>query len=193
MRCKEHRRRGLTWRKHMEDVCVSPHSTSADQQHTDSKIMGASFDTSLYTRLKFIPRSYEKYDWFKQNALMNSLLFFDSVVWQERWHVECYWNVLRIEFFVLFCIEKKTARRPSKYSCLQKLICTVLTYCCHVFHYQIRTFSIQIGAKTKTTSILWLEVRNNKLNLHFQWFKLPRVFFFYIFARRFKVSANSCI
>ena len=36
---------------------------------TNSKILGVSFDTSLYTSLKFIPRSYEKYVWIKQNAL----------------------------------------------------------------------------------------------------------------------------
>ena len=41
-----------TWiyrRKHMEDVRISPQRTSAKQQHTDSKMMGVPFDTSLYT------------------------------------------------------------------------------------------------------------------------------------------------
>ena len=50
-----------------------------------------SFDTSSYTRLKFIPRSFEKSDWCKQNALMISLQFFSTPSFDKNApKLECY-------------------------------------------------------------------------------------------------------
>ena len=69
----------ITDTKKIENVDLSEGSTCrkmsavrlAVLRRTNSKILGVAFDTSLYTQLKFIPRSYEKYVPFKQNALPN--------------------------------------------------------------------------------------------------------------------------
>ena len=95
----------------MEDVRVSFHSTSADRQHTDGKVMGVSSDTSLYiyTRLKFIPRSFQKCDWSKQNASINSLQFFLHC---RLPRTQPSWNVIQMffELNILFCFAME--RRP---------------------------------------------------------------------------------
>ena len=59
-----------------EDVRRSSHSTSTSQQ----KNLGVSFDTSLYTSLKFIPRNIEKmHVRFKENALNKFSEFFGKI------------------------------------------------------------------------------------------------------------------
>ena len=117
--------------KKIENVDLSEESTRRKMsavhltvlRRTNSQILGVSFDTSLYTRLKFIPRSYEKYVQFKQNALENFQKFGRRISrlelprqYRDKAHISklktflISTKVLPIEYFVVFNKVEKTAR-----------------------------------------------------------------------------------